>query len=235
MDFAAARRNMVENQLRPNRIDDPRVLEAMGRVPREVFVPPSLKGVAYSDEDLDLGDGRRLIEPLAFAKMLQAAAPREGETALVVGDDTGYVAAVLARLVATVFMLVERPEEADAIERRLADLECENVVLQPGDPRRGLPEVGPFDVILLAGSVVEVPQTLLAQLADGGRLVAVVSHGHCGHVTVFERIGDVYKGTPRERLCEPAQLDSTLLYLCAPASECVTGTVIKVDDGQGGR
>ncbi len=192
MDFAAARRNMVENQLRPNRIEDPRVLAAMGEVPREPFVPSSLRGVAYSDEDLDLGDGRRLIEPLALAKMLQAAAPRPEETALVVGDDTGYVAAVMARLVATAFLLVEPHVDADAVERLLTTLGCDNVVLQRGDPRAGLPQLAPFDVILLAGAVVAIPEHLRAQLADGGRLVAVVTHGHCGHVTVVQRVGDAF-------------------------------------------
>jgi len=192
MDFARARRNMVENQLRPNRVDDPRVLSAMGEVPREVFVPASLKGVAYSDEDLDLGDGRRLIEPLALAHMLQAAEPRPEDTALVIGCETGYVVAVLARLVTTAFMLTERPGEVEARERLLAGLGCDNVVIQPGDPRAGLPELAPFDVILLAGSVVEVPRHLLEQLAEGGRLVAVVTHGHCGHVTVWRRSGDSF-------------------------------------------
>ncbi len=192
MDFAAARRNMVDNQLRPNRIEDPRVLEAMGAVPREVFVPASLRGVAYSDEDLDLGDGRRLVEPLALAKMLQAAEPRPEDVALVIGDDTGYVAAVLARLVGTVFLLVERAGEVDALERRLAALECDNVVPRPGDPRAGLPDCAPFDLILLAGAVAGVPERLRAQLADGGRLVAVVTHGLCGHVTVVTRVGDAF-------------------------------------------
>ncbi|GBD40647.1 Protein-L-isoaspartate O-methyltransferase [bacterium HR39] len=195
MDFDRARRNMVENQLRPNRIEDPRVLAAMGSVPREVFVPASLKGVAYSDEDLDLGDGRRLIEPLALARMLQAAETRPGDTALVIGCETGYVAAVLGKLVTTVFMLTERPGEGEAVERLLAGLGCENVVIQPGDPRVGLPELAPFDVILLAGSVVEAPHHLLEQLAEGGRLVAVTSHGQCGHVTVWRRSGDSFGAT----------------------------------------
>src|SRR4051794_27442720 len=100
-DYARQRLAMLENQLRPNRIDDPRVLSVMGELPRELFCPTSLRGVAYSDEDIDLGDGRRLIEPLALARMIQVATPQQADVALVIGCDTGYAAAVLSRLVAT--------------------------------------------------------------------------------------------------------------------------------------
>lgn len=190
MDYARARANMVDRQLRPNRIDDPRVLAAMGEVPRELFVPRGLRDVAYSDEDLDFGDGRRLIEPLALAKMLQAAAVRADDTALVIGCDTGYCAAVLSRLASTVFLLASSEAEAAAIDRLLTEVGCDNVVVRVGDPRKGLQELAPFDVILLAGAVVEEPRHLLDQLADGGRLVAVVMQGLAGKVTVWERIGD---------------------------------------------
>ena len=102
-DYAQARANMVENQLRPSRIDDPRLLAAMREIPREAFCPPQLKGAAYGDDGIDLGGGRHLIEPLALAKLAQAAAPQPGEVALVIGCDTGYCAAVLSRLVASPF------------------------------------------------------------------------------------------------------------------------------------
>ena len=92
--YAVARANMVENQLRPSRIDDPGVLQAMGEVPRELFVPEALRGCAYGDEDLALGGGRHLIEPLALAKLLQAAAPTPQDVVLVIGDVTGYAAAI---------------------------------------------------------------------------------------------------------------------------------------------
>ncbi len=192
MNFEAARANMVERQLRPNRIHEPRVLEAMGSVPRELFLPPHLRGVAYSDEDIDLGDGRRLIEPLALAKMLQAAQPRPEDAALVIGCDTGYSAAVLAHLAATVFLLVRDPAEVESIEKLLLRLGCENVVLQSGEPRRGLPDLAPFDVILLAGGVIELPEEIPQQLQDGGRLVAVQLEGAAGKVMVVERIGDTF-------------------------------------------
>ena len=89
IDYNVARANMVENQLRPNRIDDPRILKAMGEIPRELFVPQPLRGCAYGDEDLMLGSGGFLIEPLALAKLLQVAEPRAADSALVIGDITG--------------------------------------------------------------------------------------------------------------------------------------------------
>jgi protein-L-isoaspartate(D-aspartate) O-methyltransferase len=190
-DYAQARHNMVENQLRTNRIDEPRLLAAMGEIPRELFCPPPLRACAYGDEDIDLGDGRHLIEPLALAKLLQTAAPRGDDVALSLGCDTGYGAAVLSRLVATVFLLVPPRLDGAAIEARLGEIGCDNVVLQPGDPRQGLSAQAPFDAIVLGGSVPEVPRRLLDQLGEGGRLVAVVNQGRIGRVTLCRKVGGV--------------------------------------------
>jgi len=186
-DPAEARRRMVENQLKPNRITDPRLLAAMGAVPRERFVPPTLRNVAYVDEDLPLGDGRFLIEPLALAKLIQAARIGPEEVALVIGDATGYAAAVVARLAGTVILLVGEAQEAAALDRLLPEVGADNLVVQVGDPRDGLPSQAPFDVILVVGAVRAVPRSLLDQLAPGGRLVTVLADGRPGEVTVFER------------------------------------------------
>ena len=203
-DYARARANMVENQLRPSRIDNPRLLAAMGEIPREAFCPPPLKGAAYGDDDLDLGGGRHLIEPLALAKLIQASAPQGGDVALVIGCDTGYCAAVLSRMVATLFLLVPGTEQAQAVEEQLAQLGCDNVVLQTGDAGGGLAAQAPFDVVLLAGSVQRVPEGLLDQLAEGGRLVAVVNHGRVGKVTVFRKLGGaVGNTTPADAAVPP--------------------------------
>ncbi|MFO1068348.1 MAG: protein-L-isoaspartate O-methyltransferase [Geminicoccaceae bacterium] len=188
-DYAKARWNMVENQLRPSRIEEPRLLEAMGEIPRDAFCPPQLRGVAYSDEDIDLGGGRHLIEPLALAKLVQAATPKPGDVALVLGCDTGYCAAVLAKLVATVFLLTPSRDNVAAIEGVLGEVGCDNVVLQTGDPAAGLASQAPFDIILLAGSVVAVPKALLDQLGDNGRLVAVVAPRRAGKATLFRKVG----------------------------------------------
>jgi protein-L-isoaspartate(D-aspartate) O-methyltransferase len=161
----------------------------MGEVPREHFCPPQLQNAAYGDDDIDLGGGRHLVEPLALAKLIQAAAPQQGEVGLVLGCGTGYSAAVLSRLVATVFLLAPSREQARTIEELLADIGCDNVVLQVGPARDGLAAQAPFDIVLLAGSVDQVPQALIDQLGDGGRLAAVVNHGRVGKVSLFRNIG----------------------------------------------
>ena len=186
-EYALARRNMVENQLRPNRISDERVLDAMDAVPRELFLPKARRSAAYGDGEIDLGDGRSLIEPLALAKLLQAATPRPGEVALVVCCPTGYAPAVLARLCATVFYLVPDGTDTDEIDRLMAEVGADNVVVQTGDPRDGLKSQAPFELILIPGAMSEAPPQLIDQLGDNGRLVTVIASGRAGRVTVVQR------------------------------------------------
>jgi protein-L-isoaspartate(D-aspartate) O-methyltransferase len=189
MDYARARTNMVENQLRPSRIDDPRLLDAMLAVPRERFVPKALAGVAYSDEDLRLPDGQSLIEPLVLARLIQSATVTAEDVVLVVGCATGYAAAVLAHLAATVILLV--PGEADAakVEPLLDELGADNVVVITSEnPTAGHPSQAPFDVILLTGSVDAIPQALLEQIGEGGRLVAVIDDGRVGRGVLCTRL-----------------------------------------------
>lgn len=192
MDYARARLNMVENQLRPNRIDERPLLDAMLDVPRERFVPKALAGVAYTDEDLRLPDGQYLIEPLALARLIQGARVGRQDVVLVLGCATGYAAAVLARLAATVILLV--PDEASAakLEPLLDELGADNVVVITGDdPTAGHPSQAPFDVILATGSLDTVPATLLDQIGDGGRLVAVVAGERVGRAVLFTRLHGV--------------------------------------------
>jgi len=191
-DYATARENMVENQLRPSGVEDPRIHAAFRAVPREIFLPARLRPVAYQDEDIDLGNDRHLIEPLVLGRLLQASEPRPDEVALVVGCDTGYAAAVLSKLVATVFLLVPDAAAAGSIEARLDEAGFDTIIVQPGDPRVGLPKEAPFNLVLLAGSVVEPPASLLQQLEQRGRLAAVVETGRAGKVTIVTRVGDAF-------------------------------------------
>jgi protein-L-isoaspartate(D-aspartate) O-methyltransferase len=195
-DYEIARLNMVENQLRPNRIQDPRVLQAMADVPRERFLPERLRGVAYADEDIPLGGGRFLIEPLALAKLIQAATVQHSDKALVAGDATGYAAAVMARLAGKVHLLLPAGSEPPQTEGLR---EAAEVQVHTGETLRGLPELAPFDVILLTGAVDRAPQELLHQLADGGRLATVIDERRNGRVTIFRRVGDAFgRTTPFE-------------------------------------
>jgi protein-L-isoaspartate(D-aspartate) O-methyltransferase len=189
MNYAQARANMVENQLRTNRIDDPSVLAAMGATPRERFLPKSLHGVAYADEDLILPDGRFLIEPLAFARLLQAAAIRPEDVALVVGCDTGYAAAVVSRLAATVIFMQPNEEVAARLQPVLDDVEADNVVASiSSDPLAGDADQAPFDAILIVGAVDEIPASLIDQLSENGRLAAVEGRGRVGKGALVSKI-----------------------------------------------
>lgn len=175
IDFETCRRNMVDNQLRPNKVTDERVLAAMGAVPRERFVSDSLRGVAYVDEDIPLGEGRVLMEPMVLARLLQAADVGPDDVVLDIGCGTGYTAAVCAKIAATVVALESDPHLAAEASRILSELEIDNVVVVEGPLREGYAQQAPYDSVLFSGAVPEVPESILAQLADGGRLCAVVA------------------------------------------------------------
>ncbi len=190
MNYAAARHNMVENQIRTNRVTDPGVVQAMESVPREVFVPRHLRGVAYVDEDVALGNGRALIMPLVFARLLQGAAIQPADVVLDVGCATGYSAAVLARLASTVVALESDAELSALAAGQFADLGVDNVALVSGPLAAGDAAHGPYNVIVVEGAVPALPAALLEELADGGRLVAVVKgESGLGRATLATRIG----------------------------------------------
>ena len=186
-DFAAARLNMVLSQLEPNRVTDAAVVAAMSEVPRERFVPEGLAGVAYVDEDIQVAPGRYLMEPMVFARLLQAAAPRPQELVLDLGCATGYSAAVLAKLTATVVAMESDDELAARATETLAALAIDNAAVITGALAEGRADQGPYDLIVIEGSVPDVPGALADQLAEGGRLVAVIGAGPMGKATLVER------------------------------------------------
>ncbi len=188
-DFAAVRHNMVEKQIRPNRVTDPRVIDAMEAVPRELFVPKSLRGIAYIDEDLEVAPGRYLMEPMVMARLLQAAEIEADDVVLDIGCATGYGPAVLARIAATVVGLESDPALAERATALLAELGVDNAAVVTGPLEEGYAAQAPYDVILIEGAVEEVPQAITDQLAEGGRLVCVVAGPRSvGKLTVFLRL-----------------------------------------------
>ncbi|PJK31275.1 protein-L-isoaspartate O-methyltransferase [Minwuia thermotolerans] len=195
MDYEAARQAMINSQLRPNRLIDERLIEAIDRVPREAFVPKELRGIAYVDEDLPLGEGRYMMEPMVLARMLQDARIEADDTVLMVGCTTGYGAAVAAALAGTVIALEQDPEFVRRATETLAGLGIANVAVVEGELAQGIPDQGPFDVIILEGAVAEVPETLLDQLAEGGRLMTVLREGGIGKLTIFTRVGGIGRRT----------------------------------------
>lgn len=192
MDHVQARAVMVESQLRTNRIDDPAVLQAMSKIPRERFLPKALHGVAYADEDLVLPDGQFLIEPLVLARLLQAAAVKADDIVLVVGCGTGYVAAVAAQLGATVISVLTDQSMVERVQPVLDDLEADSVVTSiASDPMAGDSGQAPFDVIVIVGAVESIPTTLSSQLGEGGRLTAILGRGHVGKGVLATKMEDV--------------------------------------------
>ena len=173
-EFADARTRMVDSQVRPNKVTDPRILASMRRIRRECFLPSALAARAYSDEDVPLGNGRVLTEPMVIARLIQLAAPLAGDRLLVVGAGTGYGAAVLADCGARVFTLEEDPALLGLARAALVS-EAPSVTLLSGKLAAGWTEYAPYDVILIEGAVRDIPPAIAAQLRPGtGRLVTVL-------------------------------------------------------------
>lgn len=209
MDHAESRRRMIDGQIRPNRVTDPALLEALGSLPREAFLPPALRSRAYLDEDVGLPGtgGRVLMEPMVLARLVQLAAPRPGDRALVVCAGTGYGAAVLARIGTRVVALEEDSGLRALAEAALgaAGLPAGVVRLEAGPPPQGFPAGAPYDVVLIEGAVPAVPPAIAGQLAEGGRLVTVEGGGgRAGHAVLGRRIGGSFTVTPAFDCATPA-------------------------------
>lgn len=174
--YALERRRMVAEQLQGRDITDPRVLAAMGKVPRHRFVPENLAPLAYNDHPLPIGSGQTISQPYIVALMTQWAEVKPGDKVLEVGTGSGYQAAVLAEITDQVFSIELKPELANAAEIRLKALGYEGINLRTGDGYQGWPEEAPFDAILVTATAPEVPQAFEEQLKEGGRLVIPVGH-----------------------------------------------------------
>jgi protein-L-isoaspartate(D-aspartate) O-methyltransferase len=174
IDYAAARLNMVEGQLRTNKVTDAAVLDAFLAVPRERFVQLSLRGIAYVDDDIPLGGGRTLIEPMVLARLLQLASIGPADNVLEIGCATGYATALLARMAATVTALESNSPMATRARALLKELDCTGANVVEGKLTDGWRASAPYDVIVLNGAVGAIPPAVADQLAEGGRLVGVV-------------------------------------------------------------
>jgi protein-L-isoaspartate(D-aspartate) O-methyltransferase len=199
IDYATARRHMVDGQVRTADVTDLRILAAMQEVPRERFVPPQSAPLAYLDLDIDLDVGvgsgkanRRLLKPMMLAKLIQAAAIDPSDRVLDVGCATGYTAAVLGRVGGQIIALEERPELAQAARAELASLP--NVSVVAGPLVAGWAQSAPYDVIILEGAAELLPEAILRQLGDGGRLLCISASGPGGKAMLYRRSGNEVGG-----------------------------------------
>ena len=215
-DYSAARNNMVDSQIRPNRVTDPRVLDAMRSLPREAFVPPALAPLAYIDEDLPLGGGRVLVEPLVTARLMQMARIRPSDRVLVAGAGTGYGAAIASACGGQVVAL-EEDDALMAIALRILPRVAPGVRLVQGKLALGLSSGGPWDVIVIEGAVVAIPDVYAQQMAPGGRLVTVVAApgGRGGRAVLAEPV--MAAGAYRLRARELFDCNTPLLPGLRPA------------------
>jgi len=186
-DYTAQRLNMVESQVRANDVTDVRIHAALREVARERFVPAAKRAVAYADAAIELVPGRYMLEPRSFAKMLQLAEIAPGDSVLDIGCATGYSTAVLAKLAARVVGLEEDADLVRVACDMLAAVGARNARVVQGRLAGGHPASAPYDVIFIGGAVELVPDALLAQLAQGGRLVSVLQRGPQGRATLYLR------------------------------------------------
>lgn len=191
LDFAQARTTMVDTQVRPSDVTRFPVIDAMLTVPREVFVPPARRAVAYAGENIPLAGGRVLLEPRTLAKMIDALDPAPDGLLLNVGCGTGYDAAVLARMTGAVVALESDAEAAAGAEVALRDAGADTVAVVHGPLQAGWPAQAPYDAILVSGGgVEEIPAAILDQLREGGRIAALFLQGDLGVAQLGVKTGN---------------------------------------------
>jgi protein-L-isoaspartate(D-aspartate) O-methyltransferase len=191
-EYAAERLEMIEKQLGRRGITDPAVLAAILAVPRHEFVAAEIRSSAYEDAPLPIGGGQTISQPYIVAAMTAALHLRAGDRVLEIGTGCGYQAAVLASLAEDVFTIERRPELASGASARLARLGYANAHVHCGDGTLGLPEFAPFDAILVAAAAPAIPKPLLAQLAEGGRMILPVGDAEHQELQLIEKHGDAF-------------------------------------------
>ena len=190
MNLELARHNMIEQQIRPWEVLDQRILDLLQQVPREDFVPPRYRKLAFADIEIPLGHGEVMMQPKLEARLLQALDIQPNDRVLEVGTGSGYVTALLAHLGRQIFSVEINGELLEQARQRLASHNITNVTLTQGDAAGGWSSGAPYDAILLTGSVPELPEAFLKTMTIGGRLVAVVGSAPIMEATLITRLGE---------------------------------------------
>lgn len=196
MDFALARHNMIESQIRTNRVTDDLVVEVLDGLPREAFVEEAQRQLAYIDEDLAVGPGRIMMEPMVLARLMQAAEINDTDVALVIAAATGFEAAAISRMASAVVAVESDADLYKSAADHLSAQGADTVSLVQGDVVTGQAGQGPYDVIFINGGVRDLPQGLVDQLAEGGRLVYVETGAPgTGKATLVTKVDGVISET----------------------------------------
>src|SRR6056297_66388 len=191
-DYAVRRTVMVDTQVRPSDVTKFPIIDAMLDVPREAFVPRHLREAAYMGENIDLGGGRVILEPRTLSKLLDSLDIRSSELVLDVGSALGYSAAVIARMAEAVVAVEEDRDMANEAQGLLSEHGADNVIVHHGPLAEGAPEHGPYDVIVVEGGVGDLPQTLIEQVKQGGRIACLFMEGALGAVRIGYKVdGDI--------------------------------------------
>ena len=189
-DYATRRTMMVDTQIRPSDVTKFPIISAMLSVPRENFVPRDKREAAYMGDNIDLGGNRTILDPRTFAKMLDALDIQPTDFVLDIGMGLGYSAAVLSQLGEAVVAVEDDQTRFDEASEALGDFGADNVIPHLGDLAEGAAEHGPYDVILIQGAVEHVPDTVLAQLKDGGKIACLFAEGALGTVKIGYKLDE---------------------------------------------
>jgi len=204
MDMERARFNMVEQQIRPWDVLNDKVLDLLFKVRRENFVPESYKKLAFADMQIPLGNGEVMLEPKLEARILQELELRDGDRVLEVGTGSGYMTALLAHFAAHVYSVEIVPELAEEAQRKLESRGIENVTVETGDAARGWDRHGPYDVIVITGSLPVLPEAFQQSLKVGGRLFAIVGEAPAMRAELVTRVSaDAFRREDLFETCVP--------------------------------
>ena len=198
MHFEALRKAMVDSQIRPNKVIDDRVIAAFMNVPRERFVSKNMQNLAYIDEDIHLSGGRFILEAMVMARIIQTLALDASQSVMLIGAGTGYTAALLSSLVESVIAIETRAQMVEKAQQAVAGLDIGNVAVIKARLQDGYASEAPYDAIIIEGAVEQIPQSLLDQLSDGGRLAAIwrPEGTQAGEACIWHKTGEAVSRTP---------------------------------------
>ena len=190
LNYLQARNNMIEQQIRPWNVVEQRVLDVIGQVPREAFVPKAFRDLAYAEINIDLGHGQVMMTPAVEGRLLQAAKVHADDKVLEIGTGSGYFTALLASMGGHVYSVELIPELRRQAEQHLIEQGIENISLEEGDGAQGWGRYAPYDVIVITGSLPILPESFRKSLAPGGRLVAIVGESPAMEARLVTRSDD---------------------------------------------